>query len=52
MEWSEGGKWDNCNSIVNKYIFKKTSKLVNFNTEDGRKYITFLAYYALLFQER
>ena len=25
MEWSEGGgKWDNCNSIINKYIFKKT----------------------------
>ena len=23
MEWSEvGGKWDNCNSIINKYIFK------------------------------
>ena len=25
MEWSEGGeKWDNCNSIINKYIFKKS----------------------------
>ena len=23
MEWSEGGKWDNCNSIIIKYIFKK-----------------------------
>ena len=24
MEWSEGGgKWDNCNSIINKYIFFK-----------------------------
>ena len=23
MEWSEGGKWDNCNSIINKYIKKK-----------------------------
>ena len=22
MEWSEGGKWDNCNSIINKYIKK------------------------------
>ena len=23
--WSgvKGGKWDNCNSIINKYIFKK-----------------------------
>ena len=24
MEWSEGGKWDNCNSIINKYILKKS----------------------------
>ena len=23
MEWSEGGEWDNCNSIINKYINKK-----------------------------
>ena len=24
MEWSEGGgKWDNCNSIINKFILKK-----------------------------
>ena len=24
MEWSEeGGEWDNCNSIINKYIKKK-----------------------------
>ena len=23
MEWSEGGKWDNCNSIISKYIIKK-----------------------------
>ena len=22
MEWSEGGKWDNCNSIINKIFFK------------------------------
>ena len=22
MEWSEGGEWDNCNSIINKYIKK------------------------------
>ena len=24
MEWSEGGEWDNCNSIINtlKYIYK------------------------------
>ena len=27
MEWSEGGgKWDNCNSIINKYIKKITDK--------------------------
>ena len=24
MEWSEGGDWDNCNSIINKYIKKNT----------------------------
>ena len=27
MEWSEGGgKWDNCNSIINKYILKIKKK--------------------------
>ena len=36
MEWSEGAKWDNCNSIINKYYLKKNNfkkylaKLVNF----------------------
>ena len=41
-----------------QHAFKKDlSKLVNFcvvilNIEDGRKEATFLAYYALLFQER
>ena len=24
MEWSGGWKWDNCNSIINKYIFLKS----------------------------
>ena len=24
VEW--GGKWDNCNSIINKYILKKRKK--------------------------
>ena len=24
VEW--GGKWDNCNSIINKYIFKNLKK--------------------------
>ena len=23
MEWSGGGEWDNCNSIINKYIKKR-----------------------------
>ena len=28
MEWSGGGrKWDNCNSIINKYIKKKNNKV-------------------------
>ena len=26
MEWSGGGKWDNCNSIINKYIKKKKER--------------------------
>ena len=26
LEWSAGGKWDNCNSIINKYIKKKEKK--------------------------
>ena len=31
MEWSEGGgKWDNCNSIINKYILKKVLFQKNF----------------------
>ena len=25
MKW-RGGKWDNCNSIINKYILKKEKK--------------------------
>ena len=29
MEWSEGGgKWDNCNSIINKYIKKREKSTV------------------------
>ena len=32
MEWSERGEWDNCNSIINKYIFKKRKK------KDGNTY--------------
>ena len=26
-EWSGGGEWDNCNSIINKYILKKIKKI-------------------------
>ena len=26
MEWSEAGEWDNCNSMINKYIFKRLNK--------------------------
>ena len=26
MEWSVGGEWDNCNSIINKYI-KNNNKM-------------------------
>ena len=30
--WSGvGGKWDNCNSIINKYIKKKKKKTVNLS---------------------
>ena len=28
MEWS-GGEWDNCNSIINKYIKKKEKKWIH-----------------------
>ena len=27
VEWG-GGKWNNCNSIINKYILKKSIKLI------------------------
>ena len=27
MEWGEGGKWDNCNSIINKYTKKKEKEM-------------------------
>ena len=30
VEW--GGKWDNCNSIINKYILKKQQKKNNNGT--------------------
>ena len=26
MEWSEGGEWDNCNSIINKTYLKKINE--------------------------
>ena len=28
MEWSEGVKWDNCNSIINKIYFFKKKKVI------------------------
>ena len=36
--WSgvKGGKWDNCNSIINKYILKKEKKQTDFNTKTRR----------------
>ena len=33
MEWSEGGKWDNCNSIINKHIKKKERAFFLIATE-------------------
>ena len=34
MEWSEGDrKWDNCNSIINKYIKKKEKKNPNLTPQ-------------------
>ena len=36
MEWSEAGKWDNCNSIINKYI-KKTKQNKNYPLSTGGK---------------
>ena len=38
MQLSEGGKWDNCNSIINKYIKKKRMKGAEVSwrkTEEG-----------------
>ena len=36
MEWSEGGgKWDNCNSIINKYI-KKIKQTTKKKKERGK----------------
>ena len=32
-EWSCGGEWDNCNSIINKYIKKKNKKTQNKQTK-------------------
>ena len=44
MEWSGGGKWDNCNSIINKYIKKKrldiSKSLVELLAPVGRKNYT------------
>ena len=38
MEWSEGGEWDNCNSIINKYIlFKKEVNFIIKETYNEKK---------------
>ena len=38
VEW--GGKWDNCNSIINKYI--KNKKLKNKKTKQKMNYLKIL----------
>ena len=42
MEWSEGGKWDNCNSIINKIYLKKEMMTKLFILEDVTKSFLFL----------
>ena len=37
MEWSEGGEWDNCNSIINKYILKSYYGCDRVNRESGTR---------------
>ena len=44
-------------AVISVHILKNLPKFCeflcsHFNTEDGRKYTTFLVYYALLVQER
>ena len=42
IEWSVGGKWDNCNSIINKYIKKKKKNkftLIKNNSQGIKKVI-------------
>ena len=47
VEW--GGKWDNCNSIINKYIKKKKEKnkiiklfLVEYLLTDNRIFVNYV----------
>ena len=42
MEWSEGEKWDNCNSIINKYILKRMYVCLYTNT-----YITYFYLFSI-----
>ena len=37
IEWSEGGDWDNCNSIINKYIKKFLNTTKNNNNNNNLK---------------
>ena len=39
MEWSGGGKWDNCNSIINKYIKKKKKKKKKFCCQEFESFL-------------
>ena len=43
VEW--GGKWDNCNSIINKYIKKKKKgHLYKFNNKDNYLWCSFKSF--------
>ena len=43
MEWSEGGgEWDNCNSVINKYISKKNGKHLRYS--QSHYFLAFLLY--------
>ena len=53
MEWSEGGEWDNCNSIINKYIFlkKKNSGFTVFFPSACSKFLRYVLYLLALSNE-
>ena len=45
MEWS-GGEWDNCNSIINKYILKNDASLPIWEENGCVSYSPNVAYLA------